>query len=69
MAFNYSKLRLALNMINGDQSGICRQEENVSESTVSSNIPHTWKYSTKCKPLTESKVSSILDFHSLRPDS
>ena len=24
-----------------DQSGICRQEENVSESTVSSNIPHT----------------------------
>ena len=46
-----------------DQSGICRQGENVSESTVS-NIPHTWKCSTKCKPLTESEVSSILDFKS-----
>ena len=47
-----------------DQSGICRQEENVPESTISSNIPHTWKCSTKCKPLTESEVSSILDFKS-----
>ena len=33
-----------------DKSGIC--------------IPHTWKCSSKCKPLTESEVSSILDLKS-----
>ena len=44
-----------------DSCGRCRHD-NEDEST--DKVVHTWKCSSKCKPLTEFEVCAILDFKS-----
>ena len=45
-----------------DSCGRCRHDNEVHKST--DKVVHTWKCSSKCKPLTEFEVNAILDFKS-----
>ena len=45
-----------------DSCGRCRHDNEVHEST--DKVVHTWKCSSKCKPLTEFEVNTILDLKS-----